>query len=329
MAFAPLRHGWLLLTLAACQAAPSCGSGEPQTGAVIEPASIEFDENRAWEDLTYLVETIGRRRIGTEGAQRTREYIRQQLAPLGWQFEEHIFEAQPPAGANRKGTVTGTNFIARWPGTEEKEVWITSHYDTFDRPKFVGANDAGSSTAVLIELGRQWAGQAGTPRTGPGIALVWFDGEEPFYPVRWDDETNSTFGSRALAAKLEEEGRKDEVVALVLLDMVGDAKLGLELEAESTDWMKRVFRSAASQLDYDRYIVGEKEIKDDHRPFLKVGIPAIDLIDFNFDSASNRYWHTADDTLDKCSAESLGIVGRLVLTALDPLIEEARKRGRL
>lgn len=322
MRFIPLRQSALALLLVACQTAPSCsgsngGSGGGNANPPIPPAEeLAFDQDRAWADLTHLVEDIGRRRIGTDGAQRTREYIRGELAKLGWQLEEDVFQCEPPEGANRKSTVTGTNLIARWPGTVDREVWLASHYDTFDRPKFVGANDAGSSTAVLIELGRQLAREPGVKREGPGVALVWFDGEEPFYPVRWDDDTNSTFGSRHLAQRAANEGFGEKILALVLLDMVGDKNLGLKLEQLSTNWLKQIFRRTASELDMDWAIVGEQEIKDDHRPFLKKGIPAIDLIDFNYPNVSNRYWHTDEDTLDKCSAESLGTVGRLVLAAL-------------
>ena len=322
MRFIPLRQSALALLLVACQAAPSCsgsngGSGGGNANPPIPPAEeLAFDQDRAWADLTHLVEDIGRRRIGTDGAQRTREYIRGELAKLGWQLEEDVFQCEPPEGANRKSTVTGTNLIARWPGTVDREVWLASHYDTFDRPKFVGANDAGSSTAVLIELGRQLAREPGVKREGPGVALVWFDGQEPFYPVRWDDDTNSTFGSRHLAQRAANEGFGEKILALVLLDMVGDKNLGLKLEQLSTNWLKQIFRRTASELGMDWAIVGEQEIKDDHRPFLKKGIPAIDLIDFNYPNVSNRYWHTDEDTLDKCSAESLGTVGRLVLAAL-------------
>lgn len=329
MRSAPIRFTLIAATLVACQAAPGCGgTANPVEPVVPAVESIAFDEDRAWQDLTHLVENIGDRRIGTAGSQRTREYIRAELAKLGWIFEEDSFEATPPEGARRKGTVTGTNLIAHWPGTLEQDLWIASHYDTFDRPKFVGANDAGSSTAVLIELGRQLAGDAGTPREGVGIKLVWFDGEEPFYPQPWDDETNSTFGSRHLAGKLQAEGRTDEVLALILLDMVGDKKLGLELEQQSSPWLKQIYRDVATELGYSKYIVGEKAVKDDHRPFLRVGIPAIDLIDFNYDSVANQFWHTDEDTLDKCSAESLGIVGRLVLASLARVEARGLDQGR-
>jgi hypothetical protein len=310
-----------LLTLVACQATPSCSSDDsivPE--ATLPSAPKQFDEDRAWKDLTHLVETIGRRRIATKGSQMTRDYIREALAPLGWEFEEDLFEAAPPEGANRKSTVTGTNLIARWKGTGTKEIWLASHYDTFDKPKFVGANDSGSSTVVLMEIARQIASME-TPWTGPNLTLVWFDGEEPFYPVDWDDYKNSTFGSRHLANKVKESGKKDDILALVLLDMVGDKNLGLELEMRSTPWLRTHFRKIAARLGYGNYITGEMEIKDDHRPFLDIGVDSIDLIDFHYPRFGNAYWHKKEDTLEHCSKESLGIVGRLVLAALPGLVK--------
>ena len=323
---------WLgaLLTLAACQAGTSC-SQKPAPGPtktkVVAPTT--FDEDRAWADLEHLVNDIGRRRIGTSGAEQTRAYIREQLAPLGWQFEEQTFEAVPPSDANRypksnpdpQFSITGTNIMATWPGKGDREIWLASHYDTFDKPKFVGANDAGSSTVVLMEIGRQIAAMEPAWQ-GPPIRLVWFDGEEPFYPVPWDDLHNSTFGSRHMAAQVEADGSKDKIIALVLLDMVGDKNLGLELEKLSTGWLSRHFRNVASQMGYGRYITGDMEIKDDHRPFLDIGVPAIDIIDFHYPGVRNSYWHTKNDTLEHCSKESLGIAGRLTMAGL-PGLEEA------
>jgi peptidase M28-like protein len=307
-------------------AAAACGSSGPNEFPLPEEAELEFDQDRAWSDLEFLVDSIGARRIGTSGSQQTREYIRGELEKLGWVFEEDQFEAQPPEGANRRGSITGTNLIARWAGSEPGEVWVASHYDSFDRPKFIGANDGGSSTAVLIELGRQLALTPGQARSGPGITLVWFDGEEPFYPVPWDDDNNSTFGSRHLAQRLLDEGRQDEVLCLLLLDLVGDKQLGLLICERSTHWLKSLVRTTANDLEMDHIIVGSREFKDDHRPFLKRGIPAIDLIDFRYPNASNDYWHSEDDTLDKCSAASLGLVGRLTLALLPRLAEEGQRQ---
>jgi len=302
-----------LLLLNAC--------GEDESIPKLTPAT--FQAQRAFEDLRYLVEEIGTRRIGTQGSEKTRAYIRQELEPLGWVFEEDSFVAVPPEGARRKGPITGTNLLAYWPGTQSGQIWLCSHYDTFDRPKFIGANDAGSSTAVLIELGRQIA-QQGT-RAGLGITLCWFDGEEPFYPLPWDDRTNSTFGSRHLAGKMKADGTLKSIRCLLLLDMVGDKELGFFIESMSSGWIARILENTATGLGYNQLIVGRKEIKDDHRTFIRKGVPGADLIDFHFGPA-NRNWHTDKDTLAACSAQSLGITGTLVMTALPELIKQAASR---
>ena len=303
----------------------ACGGQE-----VAEPLTpAPFEGERAFEDLKFLVEEIGTRRIGTSGSQKTRKYIRNQLEPLGWIFEEDTFEAVPPEGARRKGRVKGVNLIAHWPEKKQRSVWICSHYDTFDKPKFVGANDSGSSTAVLIEIGRQIsAKKLVSPEKGTsdlGITLCWFDGEEPFYPIPWDDQTNSTFGSRHLASKMQKNGTLKEIGCLLLLDMVGDKELGLYIESMSSGWIARIIENTATGLGYDQLIVGRKEIKDDHRPFIRKGVPGADLIDFHFGPA-NSHWHTDKDTLEACSKESLEITGTLVMTALPSLLEQTNNR---
>ncbi len=312
-----MRRRHLLLVLGPLLAA--CGQPGP---AVPLP---DFDEARAFADLRHLVEEIGDRRIGTPGAEATRAYIRSQLEPLGWVFEEDPFPVVPPEGARRKGEIQGVNLLARRPGTEPGEIWIGSHYDTFDLPGFVGANDGGSSTAVLLELGRQLAGR--DPIEGPGITLVWFDGEEKFPPVAWDDKSNSTFGSRHLVERLRAEKRLDEVLALVLLDMVGDRDLALQVESRSSGRLVRAFEAAAQDLGWvgrNAILAGTYELQDDHLHFIRASVPAIDLIDFRY-GPSNRWWHTREDTLDKCSAASLGRTGRLVLATLPHLRATLRR----
>ena len=267
---------------------------------------------------------MGPRRIDTPQSAKTRAFIRKELEPLGWVFEELSFPVTPPEGAQRKGELTGVNLIARREGTEAGELWLCSHYDTFDLPRFVGANDAGSSTAMLMEMARQLAGQG--PRTGMTLVLCWFDGEEPFHPLRWDDKNNSTFGSRWLSEKMQKEGSLKNIRALILLDMVADRQLGVSIESMSSGWIRSIFEKTASALGHKQLFVDRREIKDDHLPFLRKGVPSADLIDFRF-GPGNSWWHTREDTLDKCSAESLRILGETVLTAL-PLLEEAAAARR-
>ncbi len=280
------------------------------------PPPESFQQDRAFADLRHLCEDIGQRRIGTQGAAEARQWLRSELESHGWTVEEHPFEVTIPEGARRKGTTTGVNLLARREGTEPGEIWFASHYDTYDLPGFVGANDAGSSTALLVELGRVLGGEG--PRRGKTLVLAFFDGEERFPPARWDDETNSTFGSRYEANRLKEEGRVQDVKGLILFDMVGDADLNLYFERSTDRRIRDAFERAAHRLGDPNLFVGSREIKDDHIPFHRVGVPVADLIDFTY-GPGNRYWHTLDDSLEHVSAESLGRVGRVTLAALPEL----------
>ena len=297
----------------------SCGENDEVTP--VHPVPV--DGERAYADLVDLCAKYGDRRIGTPGSKGARDWIVSRLEPLGWEFEEDPFTAQPPAGARRKGVVEGCNLLARWPGSQPGEIWLAGHYDTFDLPGFVGANDSGSSTALLVELGRQLAGDR--PRPGPSIVLCWFDGEERFPPVLWDNKTNSTFGSRHLAAKLKAEEKINQINALILLDMVGDQQLGLFVESSSTGWMKDLFHRTAQGLGEHPLIVGSREIPDDHMHFRNAGVPFITLIDFHF-GPGHGWWHTREDTPGHCSAESLARTGTLVLSALPAVESRAKPR---
>lgn len=301
-----------LLLLASCD-----GTRAESSGTASGPVS--FDETRAFADLRYLAETIGPRRIATPGAEKTRAYLRAQLEPHGWTIEESKFEATAPEGAQRQGTFTGVNLLARRAGNLPGEMWLASHYDTLDKPGFIGANDGGSSTALLLELGRQLGGQG--PRAGMSLVLAFLDGEEKFPPVAWHDDTNSTFGSRHEAARIKAAKREKEVRAFLLFDLVGDADLGLFIESSTDSRARKIFEQTAFALGDKQLFIGSREIKDDHIHFRKLGIPVADLIDLNF-GPNNAYWHELEDNMDRVSAASLGRVGRLALTAL-PELEKA------
>lgn len=319
----------LMLPLLLVLTAASCGGTQAQNGNNQgDPKEAVWGadgkgQDRAFADLKYLCEEIGPRRIGTKGLEKTRDWMQEILGELeGWEVSMDKFIANPPEGARRKGPIDGVNVLARREGTKKGEIWIASHYDTFDKPGFVGANDAGSSTVVLLELARQLQGEG--PRDGMTIVLCWFDGEELFPPLLWDNDTNSTFGSRDLAERMEKDKTIKNIKALVLLDMVGDAKLGLLKESGSDSRLKQLFETTAASLGDGGLFVGQQPINDDHLHFRKRQVPTIDLIDFNF-GPNNSYWHTKEDTLDKVSANSLARVGRLVSAAL-PRIE--KKFGR-
>ncbi len=292
------------------------------------PAPPTFDQERAWADLEALV-AIGPRPMGTPELAEARAYLRAQVEPHGWEIEEVRFTAVAPAGAKRHANGKeweGVNLLARRPGTEPGEIWIASHYDTYDKRGFVGANDAGSSSAVLVELARQLGGT--TPHEGPSLVLAWFDGEEPFSPVPWSNEDNSTFGSRHQVELLKEQGRIDQVRAFVLLDMVGDAKLGITPPRECDRRLLGLFETTAHQLGHKRLFFEKRDIRDDHVPFHRARVPVMNLIDLKFGPGlGNDWWHTTEDELSKCSADSLGTIGRLVLAVLPKIGDDFPVRG--
>ena len=310
----------LAVTLLTCCLGAACGETQAGPAAIGDPPA--FDQVRAFADLKHLVEEIGTRRIGTPGAEQTRAYLRKQLEPLGWKITENSFEAVPPEGAQRKGPVQGTNFIARRAGTEAGEIWLATHYDTYDKPGFLGANDGGSSTALLLEIGRQLGGKE--PRTGMSLVLAFFDGEEKFPPIAWDDDTNSTFGSRHEALLLKSSETQSQVRAFLLFDLIGDKDLGLLIESSTDSRLRKIFETTAHALGDKRLFVGSQEIKDDHIHFRRLGIPVSNLIDFRY-GPNNAFWHEVTDTMENVSAESIGRVGRL---ALAPLSKPSRRTNR-
>ena len=262
-------------------------------------------------EFTRQVVEIGPRAPGTEGHRRVQAFILAQLKQWDCEVIEDAFTAATP-----NGKIGMKNIIARFPGSSGKAVVISGHYDTKWLPdiRFVGANDAGSSTGLLLELARVLSGQ----KRKHDVYLVWFDGEESFGP--WS-ETDGAYGSRHLAERWDREGFLPKIVALINLDMVGDQDLGIRQDYYSTRSLLRLIWQAAAALGYERHFLNEPgAVDDDHVPFLKRGVTAVDLIDFDF-GPNNSYWHTEQDTMDKLSAGSLAVVGNVVLEVIRRLEE--------
>lgn len=273
-------------------------------GVAQAPAPPRVDGAAALRHVERLV-AIGPRVAGSAGAERARAYIIGELRRLGIEPEVQAFEAMTPHGRMRMA-----NIIARLPGRRSDVIVLAGHYDTklFNSFRFVGANDGGSSAALLIELARRLAK---TPREY-SVWVVWFDGEEA--RETWTS-TDSLYGSRHLAVELERTRRLPR--ALVLIDMIGDRDLNIRRDTYSTPWLTDILWASASRLGHGKYFLNDPmPVEDDHAPFLKAGVAAALLIDFDYPP-----WHTADDTLDKVSGQSLAIVGDVVLDAL-PSIEQ-------
>lgn len=253
--------------------------------------------------------SFGARPAGSENARKMQAYIAAELKKFGCQVIEDGFQARTPAGM-----VAMKNIIARFPGKNGKALAVTGHYDTkrFKEFTFVGANDGGSSGGLLLELARAMQGR---PHNSD-IYIVWFDGEEAF--AEWT-ATDSLYGSRHLAGKWSADGTINRLQALINIDMIGDKDLRLEDELLSSESLRRMVEQIASQLGYARYFSGRSvAVEDDHAPFLRKGVRAIDLIDFDY-GPSNSWWHTSQDTMNKLSAGSLQVTGTIVLEMLKRL----------
>ncbi len=286
-------------TASADQPAPNAAPA----AAAQSHALSHVDGQRARE-YTSEVAGFGPRYVGSPGHARVEAYLRKELR--GDNLQEDTFTAATPAGHLRM-----TNYIAKFPGSKEGVIVVAGHYDTlYNHKSFVGANDGGSSTGLLLELARQLRGGK---LNGHSVWLVWFDGEEA---IRQWSPSDSLYGSKHLAAKWQRDGTLKKVRAFLLLDMVGDADLNIERDSNSTPWLEDVVYKAALDLGYQAYFFARTiDVGDDHVPFGQAGVPVADLIDFNF-GRNNAYWHTTEDTVDKVSARSLEIVGSVALETI-------------
>jgi glutaminyl-peptide cyclotransferase len=257
---------------------------------------------------------LGPRVAGTPGAAQAARYLANRLRAAGIEPLVDTFEETTAAGP-----VTFRNVLGVIEGPGDTSVILLSHYDTKAgiADDFAGANDSGSSTGLLLALAATLQTQAPYPCD---IVLAFVDGEE--CRVRYGPR-DGLHGSRHLARTLVNNRRADRVRAVIVADMVGDSNLNLTLPRNSTPRLVSLaFRCARRLGIRDQLSLARGAILDDHVPFIAAGIPAIDLIDFEFGSQPGRndYWHTTEDTLDKLSAGSLEDVGRLVLCMLGELM---------
>jgi glutaminyl-peptide cyclotransferase len=254
-------------------------------------------------NYTARVVAFGPRPPGSEAHRKLQNYILTELRRFRCEVVEDAFTAQTPLGP-----IPMKNIVARFAGISGKAVAITGHYDTKSLPglRFVGANDGGSSAGFLLEMARTLSAR---PRRHD-IYLIWFDGEEAI--VQWS-ETDSLYGSRHLVRRWRQDGTLERLTALINVDMIGDKELAIVREAHSTLWLRERIWQIAAELGYQRHFRNEVvEIEDDHVPFLRAGVPAVNLIDFDY-GPGHSWWHTEQDTLDKLSPRSFQVVGDVVL----------------
>jgi glutaminyl-peptide cyclotransferase len=280
------------------------------------PAAAGFDGNRAYEYLRQVV-AFGPRPAGSPALESTRQYIKTQLAAAGIQATEQPFDAETPIGR-----IHMVNLVARIPGASTDRIVFAGHYDTklYREFRFVGANDAGSSTAFLIEWGRVMKAR----KNALTVELLFLDGEEATLPD-WAG-TDHTYGSRHYVEAAQRDKSLASLRALVLVDMIGDRDLHIRRELSSTSWLTDAIWAAAKRLKQtDAFLDAATQIEDDHVPFLNAGVPAVDIIDGPEDYPP---WHTAGDTLDKVSARSLQVVGDVLLDAVPAIEKRLATPGR-
>jgi glutaminyl-peptide cyclotransferase len=292
----------LKLVLALLLAAAAC------TSAAQRSAAVTFEGTRAYRHLADLV-AIGPRPAGSPGAQKVRDYIRKQLTALGLEVVEQPFDAATPLG-----TIRMVNVRAMVGPKGSRRLIVAGHYDTklFKDTAFVGANDGGSSTAFLIELARVLAGR---PPAMP-VELLFLDGEEAI--VEWQGDDN-TYGSRHYVRAAAADGSLKQIAALVLVDMIGDRDLRLKREVNSTSWLTEIIWRRAQALGRTQFVDDSTSVLDDHMRFLEAGVPAVDLIDLEYPD-----WHQPSDTLDMVSADSLQVVGDVLLAALPEIFAKIK-----
>ena len=267
----------------------------------------EFSGEKAFLHVQHLVD-LGPHPAGSDAIEKARDYIEEQLRHSGWQVTRQTFTDDTP-----RGKIRFVNLIARFSGDGNPAVpsfLLCSHYDTklFDAIRFVGANDGGSSTGLLLELARVIGRR---PNMARKIELVFFDGEEAYENF---SETDGLYGSRYFAKQLKDNGAK-QLRGGILFDMIGDRSLDITLPADSPPAIARDIFAAAEALKVRNYFsYMDRDLIDDHVPLNAIGIPTIDIIDFDY-----PWWHTADDTLDKISAQSLQITGSVALYCLSEL----------
>ncbi|HEY3885759.1 MAG TPA: M28 family peptidase, partial [Vicinamibacterales bacterium] len=279
--------------------------------AIAQTSAPTFNGNRAYEDLRQMV-AYGPRPAGSAALKETRDYIEKELKAAGLKPEEQPFDAQTPAG-----TVHMVNVRATVPGQSRgsARLVIGGHYDTKIEKAFpfVGASDAASSAAFLLELARDLKGHV-SPLP---IELVFLDGEEAVCQD-WDEcdrpgIPDHTYGSRYYVAQAKRAGTVKDIRAFILVDMIGAKNIIVHREGYSTPWLSDAVWNAAKRLhDGDQFKDDSYKVEDDHLEFLDAGIPSVDIIDLE----DYPQWHTAQDDLQHVAAGSMQIVGDVVLSAL-------------
>jgi glutaminyl-peptide cyclotransferase len=279
----------------------------PPQAADVAPLSDKtdgFDGNRAFSHVAKQV-GFGPHPSGSPAIAQVQDYLLSELKSYGCTVETDAFSADTPAGRLQM-----KNFLVKIPGEKSEIILLGTHYDTKKLENFVGADDGGSSTAVMLELARLLCHQHGRY----SIWIAFLDGEEAVQ--NWSD-TDGRYGSRQMAARLAASGDLKKIRAFMLADIVGGRTAQFPRESSSTPALIDLVWNTAARLGYSSLFLAESAAaEDDHDSFMKRGVPAVDVIG---DFEHNGYWHTPQDALDKISPRTLAIVGHVFLESIKQL----------
>jgi len=281
-----------------------------------------FDGAKAYSYVVKLV-SFGPHPPDTPAIREVQSYIRSQLESFGCPVDVDDFHAQTPVG-----TLAMENIVAQIPGMGPGIILLMTHYDTVRLPGFVGAEDAGSSTGLMLEMASLLCR---APENHNAVWIAFLDGEEDQQnfenaeqaQTTWNEGEN-TYGSRELAARMDLSGKLKDIKAVILADMVGQKNIHIQKDSNSTPWLQDLVWKTADRLGYGNlFATTPSAVIDDHQPFLERGVAAVDIIDLN-DYIQEGYWHTAQDTLDKLSPRNLAIVGQVILESVKALQQKFR-----
>jgi glutaminyl-peptide cyclotransferase len=280
------------------------------TLAATAASGQHFNGGRAYEYARDFV-AIGSRWPTSPGHAKAEAFLRAHFQHDA--LEEDAFTADTPIGP-----VNMRNFIVRFQGKKDGAIVLATHYETnywLRNINFVGANDGGSTTGLLMALADQLREDSahGKKLDGYSVWLIFFDGEEAIQ--HWSD-SDSTYGSRHLAARWGRDGTLGRIKAFILADMIGDKDLDIQRESRSTGWLVDLVRQSAKKCGDEQFFFQQEEaVDDDHLAFVQRGVPSIDIIDIDY-GPNDSYHHTAQDTMDKISARSLSIDGDVFLETI-------------
>ena len=291
--------GLLLLTLLLPRSLPAQKHSSKVSGAATYALTKEF------------LAAAPKRFNGSPGHLAAENFIKAQFGP---EEKDHRLEVDSFSASTPAGQQTMHNIIVRYPGKKDGVILLGTHYETNYPLKdinFVGANDGACTSALLMEIGQYFRAH---PPQGYSVWLVFFDGEEAV--KSWTDQ-DSLYGSRHLAAKWSQDDMLGHIKAFLNADMIGDRDLNITHDDLSNPGLLDLLKVAAKDTGHSGNLYRESNgVLDDTVPFAKRGVPVLDVVDLDY-GPQDAYHHTAEDTIDKISPQSLQVSADLFMQMIN------------